>query len=297
MAPSFAGFPGAELAILAMAFAWGATLGSFINVVVYRVPRGISVVTGASRCPACGTPILPRDNLPVLGWVLLRGRCRVCGAAISPRYPLVEAACGGIAAAVAAAEVVGGGRTLPWLAATAWQGVDRLLVHGDFRLLASWVLHTGVLLLIVTWSLLGRSLRASPRAVLLAILPVVAAVAAVPDIGPPGLSPDGVRWPHEPLMAALVSAAAGIALGWLLGGLMSGPNDRASLAAFGAAIGWQTLTVVTVVTIVIRCIARCVWKGRSPAIDPLPWVATAAIVAAGAIRHAITLSWSALAGG
>jgi leader peptidase (prepilin peptidase) / N-methyltransferase len=71
----------------------GLLIGSFLNVVVHRVPRGESVVTPASACPACSTPIRPRDNVPVAGWVLLRGRCRDCSEPISPRYPLVELGC------------------------------------------------------------------------------------------------------------------------------------------------------------------------------------------------------------
>jgi len=69
----------------------GAIVGSFLNVVVYRLPRRESVVTGASRCPSCGTPIRPYDNIPVLSWLLLRGHCRRCSAPISVRYPVVEA--------------------------------------------------------------------------------------------------------------------------------------------------------------------------------------------------------------
>jgi leader peptidase (prepilin peptidase)/N-methyltransferase len=68
----------------------GLAIGSFLNVVVWRVPRGESVVSPPSACPACGTPISARDNVPVLGWLLLRGRARCCGAPISVRYPLVE---------------------------------------------------------------------------------------------------------------------------------------------------------------------------------------------------------------
>lgn len=68
----------------------GAALGSFLNVCVYRLPEGLSVVRPRSRCPSCETPIRARDNLPVLGWLLLRGRCRACGARISAQYPLVE---------------------------------------------------------------------------------------------------------------------------------------------------------------------------------------------------------------
>lgn len=69
----------------------GAMIGSFLNVVVWRVPRGESVVTSPSACPACGHRIRPWDNVPVLAWLWLRGRCRDCRAPISIRYPLVEA--------------------------------------------------------------------------------------------------------------------------------------------------------------------------------------------------------------
>jgi leader peptidase (prepilin peptidase)/N-methyltransferase len=77
-----------------LAFAAGAAIGSFLNVVAYRVPAGLSVVHPRSRCPGCGTPIAWYDNLPVLSFLILRGRCRSCRAPISPQYPLVELACG-----------------------------------------------------------------------------------------------------------------------------------------------------------------------------------------------------------
>jgi leader peptidase (prepilin peptidase) / N-methyltransferase len=68
----------------------GLVFGSFLNVVIYRLPRDESIAFPASHCTSCGTPIRAFDNLPVLGWLLLRGRARCCKAAISPRYPLVE---------------------------------------------------------------------------------------------------------------------------------------------------------------------------------------------------------------
>ncbi|WP_258723186.1 prepilin peptidase [Cellulomonas sp. NS3] len=71
--------------------ALGLLVGSFLNVVVWRVPRRESVVTPPSACPRCGARIAPRDNVPVLSWLLLRGRCRHCAEPISARYPLVEA--------------------------------------------------------------------------------------------------------------------------------------------------------------------------------------------------------------
>jgi len=75
----------------ALAAVLGLAVGSFLNVVVHRVPAGASVVAPASSCPACGHSIRRRDNVPVLSWLLLGARCRDCGVPISARYPLVEA--------------------------------------------------------------------------------------------------------------------------------------------------------------------------------------------------------------
>lgn len=72
----------------------GLAIGSFLNVVAYRVPNGLSPVRPASACPGCGTEIRSRDNVPVLSWLLLRGRCRACRMSISARYPIVEAITG-----------------------------------------------------------------------------------------------------------------------------------------------------------------------------------------------------------
>jgi leader peptidase (prepilin peptidase)/N-methyltransferase len=80
---------------------FGAVIGSFLNVVAHRVPLGESLVSPGSHCPGCGAEVKPYDNIPVVSWLVLRGRCRNCGMRISPRYPLVE-----LATAVAFAAVV-----------------------------------------------------------------------------------------------------------------------------------------------------------------------------------------------
>ena len=82
------------------AFVWGALWGSFVNVVVYRVPREMSVVRPASHCPGCGAPVAARDNVPIVSWLLLRGKARCCGVPISPRYLVVEGLSGLLALAV-----------------------------------------------------------------------------------------------------------------------------------------------------------------------------------------------------
>ena len=89
-------------AVLAGIF--GTIIGSFLNVVAYRLPRKESLSHPPSRCPSCGAPVKPYDNIPVLSWLLLRGRCRSCKAPISWRYPLVEAGTGLLCALVVVAK-------------------------------------------------------------------------------------------------------------------------------------------------------------------------------------------------
>lgn len=105
-------------------FAIGASIGSFLNVVVYRLPAGLSIVHPPSHCPACKHPIRPYDNIPIVSYVLLRGRCRDCGARFSPRYALVELGAGLVLVAVAAtgplfrygslAELLDDGAAMAW---------------------------------------------------------------------------------------------------------------------------------------------------------------------------------------
>jgi len=90
-----------------LAGVFGALLGSFLNVCVYRLPRNESIVTPRSRCPKCGRGIAWYDNIPLLSWLALRARCRHCGAPISVQYPLVELAV-----------------ALVWAGSVAWQGVS-----------------------------------------------------------------------------------------------------------------------------------------------------------------------------
>jgi leader peptidase (prepilin peptidase)/N-methyltransferase len=95
----------AAIALLAVL---GLLVGSFLNVVVHRLPRGESLLRPRSRCPGCGQAIAPYDNVPVVSWLILRGHCRHCGTAISARYPLIEALTGIAFGAVAAFSGVDG---------------------------------------------------------------------------------------------------------------------------------------------------------------------------------------------
>jgi leader peptidase (prepilin peptidase) / N-methyltransferase len=80
--------------VIAFVFLLGIVIGSFLNVCIARIPEGVSIVTPASRCPQCQTPIKPYDNVPIFAWLWLNGKCRACGNPISPIYPLIELATG-----------------------------------------------------------------------------------------------------------------------------------------------------------------------------------------------------------
>lgn len=117
-------------------FCVGASVGSFLNVCIWRWPRGESVIRPASRCPRCGSAITARDNVPLLSWLLLRGRCRRCAEPISARYPLIEAAVGLLFALIISAESAFGPHDL----------LDRDLIAALARVSYHWAL--GALLVV-----------------------------------------------------------------------------------------------------------------------------------------------------
>ena len=93
---------------------FGACVGSFTNVVAWRLPRQESVVVPGSHCPRCGHAVRWHDNLPIFGWLLLLGRCRDCRSPISVRYPVVEALSAGLWLSAAYVQPSGGGGLPPW---------------------------------------------------------------------------------------------------------------------------------------------------------------------------------------
>jgi leader peptidase (prepilin peptidase) / N-methyltransferase len=109
---------------------FGLIWGSFLNVVIYRVPREMSVVRPASHCPGCGKPIAGYDNIPVFSYVLLRGRARCCGARMSPRYPMVELIGGLLSLAIFEAVIMKMPGSTPAVRALAVYGADFALCMG-----------------------------------------------------------------------------------------------------------------------------------------------------------------------
>lgn len=194
----------------------GLLVGSFLNVVIYRLPRGESLIWPASRCPSCSARIKPYDNVPVVSWLVLRGRCRNCGAAISSRYPLVEA--------LTAAAFVGAAMT---------RGV-----HDD---LAVWLPFAAMLIVVAGIDLDHRII---PNKVLLpaAIWGLAATVAFRPDNIDDALIAGGIAF--AALLLAAVAYPAGMGMGdvklaGVMGIYLGSGVAPAMLAAFlaGSIVG------------------------------------------------------------
>ena len=182
----------------------GLLIGSFLNVVVHRVPAGQSVVSPPSSCPECSHPVRPRDNIPVLSWLLLRGRCRDCAAPISARYPLVEAGCAALFVALTLR--FGLSPVLPALLFLAAIGLALALIDLDVSRLPFEISVPGLGVTAVLLTLAGLA--------------------------------DG--W--SPVAVALLSAAAWFGLYWSLwfgtGGRGMGLGDVVLAPTLGLALGW-----------------------------------------------------------
>lgn len=205
-----------------LAAIWGSLWGSFANVCIHRIPRGESVVRPASHCPACGKPISFYDNIPILSWVLLRGRCRRCGASIPIRYMLVEVA-GALLSLLVFWRFVGGSWTSPALP------LARFVVYLGFA---------GTLLVLAVIDLQSRII---PDRITYPTIPAFFLTGRL--LGDVGLAD------------ALIGLIAGYALVrliadgyyYLTGREGLGYGDGKLLALVGGLLGWQALPVVLLI--------------------------------------------------
>lgn len=275
--PWIGGLAGFGTAV-ALAFVGGAVLGSFLNVVVHRVPRGGSALTGRSRCPSCGGAIGPVDLVPVVGWLLLGGRCRTCGAAIAARYPLVEATSGTLLAALAAGELAAG--------ATGWHAV------------AVWAARAAVIVTILAWALLAADGHDVSSLTVAVAVGTIAAVSTLPGAGLPGIGWCGASWPRSPSwVGTALAAVIGAAGGWVTGQAVAGTVGRRAGALVGAALGWQAAFLVALMSAAVVSAVPTVarrWPGgrrRSGAEQASGGIAPAAVMAAAAT---VVIGWRPL---
>lgn len=235
-------------------FVFGAAVGSFLNVVVYRLPRGKSLVWPPSHCPTCQTPIRWHDNLPILAWFALRGKCRACGAPIAFRYPAVEMATAALFVALGAGEFLTGAANLPERAVAVPGGVITPSLGTD-QVLGIAVYHLVLLCTLLAAALIEYDGLRLPRSLLV----VLGAVGLSAGTAFPWLRPDPVSLRLEGWEAGLVDGLAG-ALGgalagavvWLIVGRRHGPELVAVMAGVGAFLGVPAVLWIALATLVLH---------------------------------------------
>jgi leader peptidase (prepilin peptidase)/N-methyltransferase len=233
-------------------FVLGLLLGSFANVVIVRVPEGRSLVKPSSRCPSCRAPITPRDNIPVLSWLLLRGRCRACGVRVASRYPLVELATGITFAAVYAQ--VGLSWALPAFLLYTWTLIVVAVIDARTRRIPNRLTYPLTPALLVLF-VVGALLEGDPSAALRALLGGLVAfgvLLVLALISPGGMGMGDVK------LAGFIGIGLGY-LGW----------PQVALGLFGAFVLGG---VVALVLIAVRL------KSRKDHLPFGPYLAAAALL-------------------
>lgn len=232
----------------------GLCVGSFLNVVIYRVPRRESVVRPRSKCPSCDTPVAERDNIPVLSWLMLRGRCRACGARIRVRYPLVEAASAGLF--VAAGIHFSHSWALPAFCVFFAALLAITVIDFDHFIIPNRVIYPTLFItapLLVAASALGGNWRAAEHAAIGGVAGFLA-LFVVHLVSPRGMGFGDVR----------LAGVIGMMLGWL--GL--------GFAALALFLAFLLASVIGLGLMVTRI------KGRKDAVPFGPFMAAGALIAA-----------------
>ncbi|MEZ6129783.1 MAG: prepilin peptidase [Planctomycetaceae bacterium] len=230
-------------------FIVGCCVGSFLNVVIYRVPAGISVLVKASHCPVCQTKIASRDNLPLIGWLKLQGRCRNCGTSISSRYPSVEVTIGLVFFILYFVELISGGTNLPGRTPNFHAGVLWIIFWMKAPdLIGLYLFHCFVLCAVFSWTMMGRDGHRVPvKAAAITIGLTAVAALLWPHLLPwkngEILSLPVVSDSLQPFAATserlLSGAVIGFSAGWLACRAGHLPFQAATWLLIGMALGWK----------------------------------------------------------
>ncbi len=287
-----------EILIALWFFAFGSMVGSFINVVVWRMPRGVSVITNGSACPHCTAKIRLADNVPIIGWLKLGGRCRVCRLPISPRYPIIEAIFGVVFLLVFLAEVMSAGGNLPGGALHDPAGILPVVMTAHWDVIAIYAFHMTLVTLLLAWALMQRDgSRLPQQTMVFAVLVGFAGPAILPGLQPVKWMEGSESWlPGLAWLNRFDSGFAGLTAGFLLGEFLEqfgkGPSRlpppgylRAGLMSTGLFLGWQALATVVLMgglaSMALRCGPPCRWIRTVP---PVGLLGLATLIQIGAWR-------------
>jgi len=269
-----------ECLIAVWFFMLGGAIGSFLNVVVWRMPLGMSIAAGGSRCPFCRTAILSSDNIPIFGWLKLRGRCRACRLPISPRYPLVELTLAAAFLMVAVTELYFACYTLPWLSPPWLPGFDRALATQRWDIFGLYVYHVVLLTLLTGATLFAFDGNRVPRSYLMFSAMVALLAVVWPVLHPPSgweLLVEGIPHRGAAALSVLTGAVAGGVCGLLLMLVLrtiAGPVHPSTvvwmLMCTGAFLGWKMVLLAGPLAMLISCITLPAAARKWPAGVHLP---------------------------
>lgn len=257
-----------EVCVAAWFFVLGASIGSFLNVVVYRLPRGETLL-GQSYCPKCKSSIAFRDNVPVFGWLLLRGRCRRCELPISARYPTVEALTGLVFLQLAACELFAAGINLPIRPPELPRGITAFMTQPDLDLVAIYAYHACLCSVLIVVGLIQIDRQPVPRS-LVACGALVAIFTPLvwPSVQPVGWQGTVESWPpslpwQDRLATSLAGGIFGTMAGLVFTFLLGEGRQSASLALglIGLFLGWQATIGVILLAALPWAVMR--WPARS----------------------------------
>lgn len=207
-------------------FVFGATIGSFLNVVAYRMPMGLTIVSKPSRCPYCETPIQFKHNMPIFGWLALRGRCSACRLPIAIRYPAVEVITGSLFFILVWRELISGGANLPDFAVKPRSGIMWNILSPNWPLIGIYFFHAFLISLLATIALIKFDrLRIPQKLGWFAIL--IACVCRT-------------IWPNLTIVSWCSPSNSPIVLGGIGGRLI----DPITGVVVGALVGWATHQIV-----------------------------------------------------
>ncbi len=260
----------------------GASFGSFLNVMAWRLPRN-GTLNGSSYCPYCAQPIAFYDNVPILGWIALRGRCRKCHLPISPRYILVELFTAAVFFGLFVIEFLSGGANLPQFTPAPSWGSLWVSFRPPPELLAVYAHHALWLTALITASLIEWDGLFQPPKLYLCMALFAACLAAVfPRVIPPAGWPPGWERLLPSALGLLAGAGFGVLAAWCYGQAKSPRRDATDpsylllYAMSGAFLGWRGLSAVVLMTAGLdvmlaglRRVVHSFFGGASVA--PAPW--------------------------
>ncbi len=260
-------------------FYFGASIGSFLNVVAWRVPEGRTIVFGGSKCPFCNSHLSFIDNTPILGWLTLQGKCRTCKLPIAPRYLLIEISVGAAFMWLAIWQLIRGSANLPHWNFPSREGLVNIVLDPNWPSIGIYANHAAMFSVLIMLATANIGKKPFP---IFSLCLIGFALGSVKIFAPymdlvawhrPFSKPDLFRFdPYgSPFLSVLIGAAAGGAMGWVssfafarhYGGIV-GRHWAFQCFLLGSVLGWQAALTIVVASLILYAIVRPAYRLFQP---------------------------------